>query len=73
LAHLLAALISDPNTPQRPTLGVVRDARRLRFAVRVVGAGSIESVDEQTPVAELEVLIGRFSLEALAESFMYHE
>lgn len=73
LSRAIEAVMNDPNTPQRPTLGAVREALARGAVARLVGEGAIDPDEDETLRAELDDLIGRFGPDALAEQFMRYE
>jgi hypothetical protein len=73
LSRVIEAMMNNPNTPQRPTLGAVREALTGGIAARLVGEGAIDPDEDETLLAELENLIVRFGPAALAEEFMRYE
>jgi len=66
-------MMNNPDTPQRLTLGAVREALTGGIAARLVGEGAIDPDEDQTPLAELDNPIARFGPAALAEEFMRYE
>jgi hypothetical protein len=73
LSRVIEAMMNNPNTPQRPTLGAVREALARGIAARLVGEGAIDPDEDDTLLAELDNLIVRFGPSALAEEFMRYE
>jgi hypothetical protein len=73
LSRVIEALMNDPNTRQRPTLGAVREALAHGIAARLVGDGAIDPDEDQMLPAEIDALIGRFGADALAEHLMRYE
>jgi hypothetical protein len=73
LSRVIETMMNDANTPQRPTLGAVRDALARGIAARLVGEGTIDADEEQGLAAELDGFIGRFGEDALAEHLMRYE
>jgi hypothetical protein len=70
LSRVIEAMMDDPNTPQRPTLGAVRAAMTRGLAARLVGEGAIDPDEDETLLGEIEGLIKRFGEGATAEEFM---
>jgi len=73
LSRVIEALMSDANTPQRPTLGAVREALMQGVAARLAGEGAIEAEDEEALPGEVDQLIERFGPGALAEHLIRYE
>ena len=73
LSRVIEAMMNNPNTPQRPTLGAVREALTRGIAARLVGEGAIDPDEDETLLAELDDMIVRFGPAALAEEFMRYE
>lgn len=73
LSRVIEAVMNDPNTPQRPTLGAVREALTRGIVARLVGDGAIDPDEDETLLPELDNLIKRFGPAALAEQFMRYE
>jgi hypothetical protein len=73
LSRVIEALMNNPNTPQRPTLGAVREALTRGIAARLVGEGAIDPDEDETLLAEIDELIVRFGPAAPAEQFMRYE
>lgn len=73
LSRVIEAVVNDPNTPQRPTLGRVREALMRGGAARLVGEGAVDPDEDETLLAELDQLIERFGADALAEHLMRYE
>jgi hypothetical protein len=66
-------MMNDPNTPQRPTLGAVRDAMLHGLVARLVGEGAIDPDEDETLLGEIEDLIGHHGQDALAEDLLRYE
>lgn len=73
LSRVVEAVMNDPNTPQRPTLGAVRAAMAGGLVARLVGEGAIDPDEDETLLGEIEGLIDRFGPAALAEGFIRYE
>ncbi|HEU0201867.1 MAG TPA: hypothetical protein VFR86_15730 [Burkholderiaceae bacterium] len=73
LSRVIEALMNDPNTPQRPTLGAVRDAITHGIVGRLVGEGAIDTDQDEMLFDEIDELIERFGRDALAEELMRYE
>jgi hypothetical protein len=73
LSRVIEAMMSDANTPQRPTLGAVRQAMLHGLVARLVGEGAIDADEDETLLDEIEDLIERFGEAALAEGLMRYE
>jgi hypothetical protein len=73
LSRVIDALMNDANTPQRPTLGTLREALLRGVAGRLVGQGVIDPDEDETLLAEVDELIERFNANALAERFLRYE
>jgi hypothetical protein len=73
LSRVIEAMMNDPNTPQRPTLGAVRDAMLHGLVARLVGEGAIDSDEDETLLGEVESLIGHHGQDALAEEVLRYE
>ncbi|HEX8011081.1 MAG TPA: hypothetical protein VF814_09120 [Casimicrobiaceae bacterium] len=73
LSRVIEAMMSDANTPQRPTLGAVREAMTRGLVARLVGEGAIDPDEDDTLLGEIDDLIERFGESALAEPLMRYE
>jgi len=73
LSRVIEVVMNDPNTPQRPTLGAVREALARGIAARLLGEGAIDPDEDEPLLPELDNLIKRFGPAALAEHFMRYE
>jgi hypothetical protein len=73
LSRVFEAMMNDPNTPQRPTLGAVRSAMARGLVARLVGEGAIDPDEDETLLGEIEGLIRRFGEDAPAEELMRYE
>jgi hypothetical protein len=73
LSRVIEAMMNDPNTPQRPTLGAVRSAMARGLVARLVGEGAIDPDEDETLLGEIEGLIRRFGEDAPAEELMRYE
>jgi hypothetical protein len=73
LSRTIEAAANDPALPDEPTLGAVREAMLEGLTARLVGEGVIEPDEDQTLLAEIEALIGRYGRDAVAETFIRFE
>jgi len=73
LSRVIEAVMNDPNTTRRPTLGMVREAVMGGLGARLVGEGVIEEDEEELLLPELDSLIERFGGDAIAEHFIRYE
>jgi hypothetical protein len=73
LSRVIDAMMNDANTPQRPTLGTLREAMLRGKVERLVGEGAIDPDECATLLAEVDALIERYNANALAERFLRYE
>lgn len=73
LSCVIEAMMNDANSPQRPTLGAVRDAIDRGLLARLAGDGAIESDEDDLLIGELDALIERYGKDAIAELFLRYE
>jgi hypothetical protein len=73
LSRVIEAMMSDPNTPQRPTLGAVREAMLHGLVARLVGEGAIDPDEDETLLGEVANLIEHHGQDALAEELLRYE
>lgn len=72
LSCVIEALLDDDNR-ESVTLGSVREAIQSGVAARLVGDGTLEDDEDDTLLAELDVLIEQYGVDAPAETCLYHE
>lgn len=70
LSTVIEALLDETDVGYPPTLSTVRDAMRQGFLAKLVGHGQLDGDDEQTLVEEVDELIGRYGVGALAENYL---
>jgi hypothetical protein len=70
LSWLIEALIDASEEDVTPTLGSVRAAITAGLAARLVGEGAIEADEEQTLLAEIDVLINHYGEDLPAENLL---
>lgn len=73
LSRVIEAVVNDENRQNPPTLGAVRDAMLSGLLSRLVGEGVLEDDEDDVLQDEIEGLIGRFGIDALAEDFLRYE
>ena len=73
LSRVIEAMMSDANTTQRPTLGIVREAMNRGLLARLAGDGTIEPDEDDRLIGEVEALIDQFGKHAIAEHFIRYE
>lgn len=73
MSRVIEAVLNNPNTQQRPTLGAVREALVSGIAARLVGEGAIEPDEDVTLLAEIDNFVERFGTDALAEHLIRYE
>lgn len=73
MSRVIEAVIDDENRENPPTLGTVQDAMANGLVSRLVGEGVLEDDEDDVLQAEIEMLIGRFGEETLAESLLRYE
>jgi len=71
LSRVIEVVMDEHEDP--PTLGEVHEAMIAGLVNRLVGDGVIEEDEDDTLETEIEGLIGRFGVDALAEDFLRYE
>lgn len=70
LSSVIEALLNLEDHDNPPTLAAVRDAMRRGLLANLVGHGQLDSDDEQSLFDEIDGLIDRHGVGALAEEFL---
>jgi hypothetical protein len=73
LSRVIEAVMNDDSRDNPPTLGTVRDALVSGTAAELVGAGELEDDESEPLLEEIDGLIERFGVDALAERFICYE
>lgn len=73
LSIIIEAVVDDTDEDVAATLGTVRQAMADGLVARLVGDGLIEADDEQTLLAEIDALIERLGVDAVAERLLRFE
>jgi hypothetical protein len=73
LSRVIEAATADPRVPRVPTLGAVREVMAAGLIARLVGKGAIDEDDDGALLAEIDELIARYGVDALAENFTRFE
>lgn len=70
LSRVIETLVNDENQEFLPTLGSVREAMTNGLLTRLVGEGVLDEDEDDGLLAEMDGLIERFGVDALAENFL---
>jgi hypothetical protein len=70
LSMVIEALLNSVDDDYPPTLAGVRDAMQEGFLANLVGHGQLDGDDEQSLFDEIDALIDRHGVAALAEEFL---
>jgi hypothetical protein len=70
LSTVIEALLDSADHDYPPTLAAVRDAMQRGLLANLVGHGQLDSDDEQTLLDEIDGLIDRRGVDALAEELL---
>jgi hypothetical protein len=70
LSELIEAVIDRSDEDVAPTLGDVREAITGGLAAELAGEGNLDADDDQPLVAEIDALIERYGVDALAEDVL---
>ncbi len=70
LSMVIEALLNSVDSDHPPTLAGVRDAMRQGLLANLVGHGQLDSDDEQSLFVEIDALIERHGVGALAEELL---
>ncbi len=73
LSRVIEAVMNDENRENPPTLATVRDAMTAGLLTRLVGEGVLDDDEDDALPAEIDALIDRFGVDALAEGFIHYE
>ncbi|MDQ3185552.1 MAG: hypothetical protein M3Q16_03630 [Pseudomonadota bacterium] len=73
LSQVIDAVINDENREKPPTLEAVKEAIIGGLTARLVGDGVLEDDEDDTLLAEIEVLMRRYGADSLAEEFLRYE
>lgn len=70
LSTVIEALLDSTDYGYPPTLSTVRDAMQQGLLANLVGHGQLDSEDEQSLLDEIDAMIERHGVGALAEEFL---
>lgn len=70
LSTVIEALLDSTDHEYPPTLATVRDAMQKGLLASLVGHGELDSEDEQSMLDEIETMIDKHGVGALAEEFL---
>jgi hypothetical protein len=70
LSTVIEALLDSTDYGYPPTLAAVRDAMQQGLLANLVGHGQLDSEDEQSLLDEIDAMIDRHGVGALAEEFL---
>jgi len=73
LSRAIEAVVNDENLENPPTLAAVRDAIVDGLGARLVGEGVLDEDEDDTLLSEIDVLIERLGVDALAEEALRYE
>ena len=73
LSRIIETASSDRTLPKAPTLGRVRQAMLEGLTARLAGDGAIDPDEDETLLAEVDELIRRYGVHAVAEHFIRFE
>ncbi len=73
MSRVIDALVNDDTHEGAPTLTDVKNAILNGLGARLVGEGALEEDEDDTLLAEIDVLIEYFGADALAEELMRYE
>ena len=73
LTRAIEAVVDDENRENPPTLGTVREAITGGLTAKLVGDGVLEDDEDDTLLVEIDALIRRHGVDALAEEFIRYE
>lgn len=73
LSRVIETVMDDENRENPPTLEAVRDALVAGLGARLVGEGVLDEDEDDALMAEIEALIERFGVDALAEDLLRYE
>lgn len=71
LTTVIEAFLDETDEGPPPTLSTVRDAMQQGLLARLVGHGQLDSEDEQSLLDEIDAMIERHGMGALAEEFLH--
>jgi hypothetical protein len=72
LSTVIEALLDSTDYGYPPTLSTVRDAMQQGLLANLVGHGQLDSEDEQSLLDEIDAMIERHGVGALAEEFLHY-
>lgn len=73
LSQVIESMLDDENRENPPTLGVVREALLGGLGARLVGDGVLEDDEDDTLLAEIDALIERHGVDAVAEECLRYD
>ena len=73
LSRLIEAMMNDRDWEAPPTLEIVRNAIISGLPASLVGAGVLEEDEDDSLLVEIDALINRHGIDALAEDFLRYE
>ncbi len=70
LSRVIEAVADDENRENPATLGAVQEAMASGLVTRLIGEGVLEEDEDETLQLEIQSLIDRYGLDAIAETYL---